>query len=125
MRRHLVLVKELLHEIEAKDDLEHRKPEDFQIDGFDRSQVSYHLRLLFEAGFVSGEAIRSTSTPERLINFWVFDLTWQGHEFLAASRNERIWKKALTTFGDGLSSVPFSVLRELLLHEAKQQLGIK
>lgn len=124
MRRDFELIRELLRQIEEKSDLGHRKAEDFDIPGFERSQISYHIRLLYEAGFVSGEAIRSKSSPERLIDFWVFDLTWQGHEFLAAARNDTVWRKAFKKFGGQLSGVPFSVLSALLLHEAKKQLGL-
>lgn len=124
MTRDPKLIRALLHAIEAKTDPGHRKAEDLPIDGFNRSQVGYHLRLLYEAGFVSGESIRSKSSPDRVIDFWVFDLTWQGHEFLAAARDNATWKTVLTRIGGEVASVPFSVLTALLIDEAKKRVGL-
>lgn len=124
MKRDAGLLRELLRVIEAKEDPGRMTAADFSIEGSDQKRISYHLRLLYEAGFVSGEAIRSTSTPDRLIDFWVFDLTWQGHEFLAASRNDTVWRKVAGKLGDGMSAVPFSVLTALLTAEAKRQVGL-
>jgi hypothetical protein len=124
MKRDPKLIRALLHAIEAKNDAAHRTAADLPIEGFDRGQVSYHLRLLYEAGFVSGEALRSTSNPERIIDFWVFDLTWQGHEFLAAARDNVAWKTVLTRIGGEVASVPFSVLTALLIDEAKKRVGL-
>lgn len=124
MKRDPRLIRALLHAVEAKTDAAHRTAEDLPIDGFDRGQVSYHLRLLYEAGFVSGEAIRSTSNPDRVIDFWVFDLTWLGHEFLAAARDNGAWRAVLDRLGGEVASVPFSVLTALLIDEAKKRVGL-
>jgi hypothetical protein len=124
MKRDPKLIRALLHAIEAKSDSAHRKAEDIPIEGFDRGQVSYHLRLLYEAGFVSGESIRSKSSLDRVIDFWVFDLTWQGHEFLAAARDNGTWRTVLDRVGGEVASVPFSVLTALLIDEAKKRVGL-
>jgi hypothetical protein len=52
-----------------------------------------------QAGFINGEAIRSTTSPDRIIEVWPFDLTWQAHEFLAAARDDTVWRKVLRDLG--------------------------
>ena len=79
---------------------------------------------MYQAGFINAEAIRSTTSPDRIIEVWPFDLTWQAHEFLAASRDEAVWRKVLRDLGGNLGSVPFSVLSALLIAEAKRKLGL-
>ena len=122
MKRDYHLIREILRILEEKTEPGHIKADDFQIKGYDRLQIGNHLRQLYEAGFISGEAIRSKSTQERIIDVWPFDLTWQGHEFIAAARNDNVWRKVRQKLGDGLSSVPFSVLTSLLIDEINRQI---
>jgi len=42
-------------------------------------QIKYHLGLLYQAGFLNCETVRST-TSDRVIGVLPFDLTWDGHE---------------------------------------------
>jgi hypothetical protein len=125
MKRDYQLVREILRILEEKTAPGHMKSEDFSIEGYDRLQIGNHLRQLYEAGFISGEAIRSSTTSERIIDVWPFDLTWQGHEFIAAARNETVWKKVRKRLGDSLLTVPFSVLTTMLIDELERQLGTK
>jgi len=125
MKRDYHLIREILKILEEKTAPGHMKADDFRIHGYDPQQIGDHLRQLYEAGFISGEAIRSSTTPERIIDVWPFDLTWQGHEFIATARNDNVWSKVRTKLGDSLLSVPFSVLTTMLKAELERQLGGK
>jgi hypothetical protein len=51
-------------------------------------------------------------------------LTWEGHEFLEASRSSSVWKKTVelvTSKGGGLA---LELIKEVLMREAKNSLGL-
>ncbi len=87
------LVRELLFFFEAKDNRRHIESKDIQIANHSSEQIAYTLVRMYEAGFLSGEAVRSTTTPERIIRIIPFELSARGHEFLDAVRDPAIWRK--------------------------------
>jgi hypothetical protein len=42
-------------------------------------------------------------------------LTWDGHEFLDAIRNDTVWNKTKRVIADKGGSIPFDVLKDLAL----------
>ena len=120
MKRDPDLIRSLLMYFEAK-------PND-QVDScptipeYTVQQVRYHLLLMYEAGFLRAEP--ELTKTGRVIKIHPFSLTWQGHEFLDASRDESVWRKATSTAAAKTGALSFSVLQALLISMAKQQLGI-
>ena len=65
---------------------------------------TYHLKLLYQAGFIEAEAMLHVAqlpkflTPKkgegRIQSIAPSSLTWEGHEFLETVRDEEIWKKS-------------------------------
>ena len=111
MKRDLDLVRKLLIFFEEKPG-----PgviQDVHIEGYDDIMVMYHLNLMYDAGLLNCEAECSSSTPSRVIRVHPFDLTWEGHEFLAKVRNEGVWQRIKTTLGAKGGSLAFSVVNEL------------
>ena len=81
------------------------------------TEVSYHVMILNEAGLIDACDL---STMGRGNSDWrPKRLTWNGHEFLDAARNDSIWNKAK----EKASSMNFELLKELLLSMTRQQLG--
>lgn len=93
MKRDMDLIRELLFWIERKPDHAVRKPHEIDIDGYSSDEIGYHLSRMYEAGLISGEVLRSTSTADRIIQVWPFDLSWAGHEFADSVRDPEIWAK--------------------------------
>jgi hypothetical protein len=79
-------------------------------------QVAYHVMLLHQAGLVEATDL-STMRNREWKPKW---LTWEGHEFLEASRNETAWKRTLATVGDKGGGAIFEVVRALLIDAAKK-----
>ena len=75
--------------------------------------MQYHLRLLYQAGLLNCETERSSSTSDRIIRVIPFDLTWEGHEFLAKIRSEGVWNRIRKLMAAKGASIPFSVINEL------------
>ena len=101
------------------------KPEHIRMDNsissHDREQVLYTLIKLFEGGYINAQYERSPTG--QLITFRVYDMTFQGHEFLEKIRSETVWdqklKPVFTTIGsmslDVISNVANSVITSLVL----------
>ena len=111
MKRDFDLLRKLLFYYEAKPD--DRLEECPAIDGYSNLEIKYHLLLTDDAGLIHCERGIS-STSNRVIKVYPFSLTWAGHEFLDACRNENLWHHAKKMAGDKLSSIPFDVLKTLL-----------
>ena len=88
------LVRAILLAGEAKTSTEGVWSKDFAVPGdFDQDLIRMHLVSMASAGFFFFEATRSTTNPDRLIDVLIFDLSWQGHEFLDTIRDPEIWKR--------------------------------
>ena len=87
------LIRHLLFVLADKAGPEILKVSEIEAEGYSPTEVQYHLNLMYQAGWINGEDVRS-STSDRLIKVMPFDLTWQGHEFLEAVRDPEIWRQA-------------------------------
>ena len=79
---------------------------------------------MYEGGLLDAETVVSTTTERRLINVLPFGLTWDGHEFLDAIRDNNVAKKVKSRLGGKLADVPFVLIRELALAAGRAQLGL-
>ena len=89
---------------------------------YSEEQKIYHMALCIEAGLVDGHI--QTDGNGFPIGASAIRLTWKGHEFLDAARNDTIWKKALVQVKKTGGHVTHAALEELLKHLAKQSLGL-
>lgn len=87
MKRDMELVRKILLAVEASGTVE--KPIDLEFEGIDPKIVSYNVSKLYEAGLVSAIKFDLLQGP-----VWSpMSLTWSGHEFLDAARNETVWQR--------------------------------
>ena len=92
-----------------------------EIDGKTEQEVSYHLRLLAQAGLVEAEDLsKSTQNMKWRAN----SLTWDGHEFLEASRNQGTWDRVKGTLTEKSVGMSFDIVKALLFVYGKQLLGL-
>jgi hypothetical protein len=118
MKRDFDLIREILLKIEEKESATGWI--DLYIEGYTQEQISYHVKLLAEADFLDA---RDASTHDGIC--WKpISLTWQGHDFLDAARDAKIWKKAKSTLTSKIQSFTFEVLKGLLVEYSKQAIGI-
>ena len=47
-------------------------------------------------------------------------MTWEGQNFLAAIRNEKVWERLKKAIREKGGSIPFEVLKELAIKYARQ-----
>lgn len=120
MKRDLNLVRSLLLHFEAKpNDAMDSRP---VVPEYTDLEVKYHLLLMYEAGLLRAEP--ELSKTSRIIKVHPFSLTWNGHEFLDAARNDSLWRKATSTVSSKTGTISFAVLQALLISLAKEKLGI-
>jgi hypothetical protein len=81
-------------------------------------EIAYHVDLLMQAGFVRGDG-GTLDTPTGTISA----LTWQGHEFIADTRDAGIWE-SVKERTKGLPEVAISAVWELAKAEVRKKLGL-
>ncbi|MGH7143514.1 MAG: DUF2513 domain-containing protein [Planctomycetota bacterium] len=84
--------------------------------GHDSNEVHYHRWLILESGLATGLDAR---TMDEKYNYILYDLTWQGHEFLDASRDEGRWKRT-KEICNRASSVTFNAVMVVLTNLATE-----
>ena len=121
MKRDIDLVRHILLFIEQH---EHgTAPRDMAIDGYTEEQIGYHVHLMGQAGLLKVADVTSFSStsPEAI----PISMLWDGHDFLDAARSETIWNRAKQKLGSNLTSVPFAVLKALLVDYVKESIGLR
>lgn len=116
MKRDMDLIRQVLLEMEKQ------SFEDsgtfLKFDGYSDEEVSYQVMLLDEAGLIQAQNLSGGSDL-----VWVpMRLTWQGHEFLDAARDDTRWNKAKDAMAKAGGFV-FEVAKSLLIDYMKQQLS--
>lgn len=125
MKRDMDLVRGLLLNVEALTDryggqyVVHASDDEISVEGFTPDQVGYHMDLITDAGFLQ-------CSPGA--NHWmVSGLTWEGHEFLDAVRDDGTWKKTkagAATVGSWSLGLMVDLAKAYAKQEAKRRLGL-
>lgn len=107
MQRDMELIRKIMFKAEADLDLS-----DLTSDGYTLQQISYHVWLLGQAGWMAVETITAMGDP------WPqavpVSLTWHGHDFIDSARNDTVWSRAIHKARSlGISLAP-TILKELL-----------
>lgn len=90
MKRDWELVRLILTRIEENGDLSSRWFAD-RFPEWPADAVNYHLWLLIHSGLLTGKC--NADEPRAGFVCYGVALTWSGHEFLAAIRNDKAWNR--------------------------------
>ena len=117
MKRDMDLIRAILLNVEQQG-----PPEgwcDVQLPGHTEEKISYHVMLLRDAGLIEAVDLSSHDgicwRPKRL--------TYEGHEFLDAARNDTFWTKAKATVIEKTGSLSMEAVKIALAAIVKQSLG--
>jgi Hypothetical protein (DUF2513) len=116
MKRDMDLIRQILLQTEEAP-YYNAPPVEIKADGFSEEEISYHAMLLMQANYI--EASR-TIFRDRVM-YKPTTLTWAGHEFLDAARNENIWNKAKTLITEKGGSMAVELLKTVLFELMKRQ----
>jgi len=116
MKRDMDLARAILLQVEKSDDLKDWVK--ITVDGHSEEQISYHIKLLDQANLI--EATDCSSADG--LSWKATSLTWHGHEFLDAARNETFWNKAKSYLkGKGIE-ITFDTIKTALTKIIKEQI---
>lgn len=120
MRRDLNLLRRIVLKIEESPTA--WAPKDLSIQGYTAAQVSYHAYLLVNAGLAYGSdtTCLGSEGPEALISH----LTWAGHEFADAARNDTHWNRAMGLVKDKGGAITVEILVQLLTGFMRNAFGL-
>ena len=76
--------------------------------GTDGPTAGEHIALLIERGLVEGNVIDVRSPA-----FVIERLTWEGHDFLQAIHNDKVWKRILAKAKELGGSMTLEIAKEL------------
>lgn len=124
MKRDLDLLRTVLLAMEA-DDFEPGAT--LALDGYTEDVVGYHVYLLADAGLLVGDSAGHMGTP---MPFWMpRHLTFAGHDFLDAARNDEAWRKVTGAAGRTVGTMALDVVKSTLGALAtdvlQRQLGLR
>jgi len=120
MERDMELIREILLAVEeSQTDPLATVP--LKIEGYDDTKISYHVWLCVDARLVEGV---DCSTMQGF-SWEAQRLTWNGHEFLQAIRDETIWNKVKRKLLKPSASWTFPILMEYLKLEITKKLGME
>ena len=126
MIRDMDLIRKILLTVEARPDA---IPEAVKMDDVDALTLHRHVEMLYRAGFLEAHSPFSIYDQTGVVKVFVRDLTWNGHDFLSAIKNDGVWSKIKQSFSaQELASLPFDVLKSvgisLVGAWAKQKIGL-
>lgn len=119
VKRDLNMIRELLVILENNDgNSELSLPQDWN-----REVVAYQIEILSQAGYVKDQTRWADGGP-----YWIHaSLTWHGHEFLDAIRNDTVWAKTKENVkkqGFEIGSIPITILKDIATIQIKSYFGI-
>ena len=120
MKRDMDLVRKILLAMEASPS--GFAPAALPIDGYDEDAIGHHMYLMKEGELVT--AVVTTAYGRKSPVAVPLTITWKGHEFLAVTRNEKVWSKLKTELKERGLSLPFSLMQDLAIKIAASLAGL-
>ena len=115
MKRDMDLIRQILLTLENAEEFE--TPLNLTVDGYDENEIVYHVYLLDQAGLIKAFDFSNDTFPD-----WrASHLTWSGHEFLAAAKDDTRWKKAKALITKHGGTATFEIVKTLLTESLKVQ----
>jgi len=114
MKRDINLIRAIMLQVESWPI--DKRGTNVEMQSVDPQVVSYHVMILDEAGLLKGQDASGLND----IDWFVDRLTWAGHEFVEAARDDTRWRNALSTIADKGGAVLFEIVKQVLVQLAKE-----
>lgn len=118
MKRNLDLIRDVLLAVEGHD--RPTKTVEIRVEGASPEEIAYHVMLLGQAQFVDAVDM----SDGQMLDWRPKSLTWQGHEFLDATRNASVWRQVKAKLSERAMDAPLAVVQELAIKYASSMLGL-
>ena len=91
------------------------------VEGYTPYEVGYHIKMMCEANLINCTNAASHQYP---MAYFAKHITWEGHDFLDAIRNESVWKQTKSVIADKGGSMAFEVVKQVAIEISKKMMGI-
>lgn len=119
MKRDMELIRMVMLEAEkSKDPYELIDP---KFEGHSETEISYHIALLDDAGLLHGQDRSAIG----VFRWSAGMLTWAGHEFVEAVRDDDVWKEALAITAKSGNGTVFELLKKALTSVLEKRAGLE
>ncbi|MBC1525469.1 DUF2513 domain-containing protein [Listeria booriae] len=88
---------------------------------YSKDDIVYSLIQLIDAGYLEGETYEYVYDPTSVR---VDKITWEGHEFIDATRSETVWLKTKEKVSKLIGETSLAVLTQVATAVSKQLLGL-
>jgi hypothetical protein len=119
MQRDMDLIRAILLKMEAHP---HGYAPKLDLDGYTPEEIGFHVSIMGQAGLI--KACDCTSHDDTSPSAIPVCLTWEGYEFLAAAKDESVWRKGTAAVMAKVGAIGFDVLKAFLVAEARTRLGM-
>jgi hypothetical protein len=116
------LVRQILLKVEGAEE-EELTQHPLAIEGHDLATVARHVEIMQDAGLVDANVMRADGVPPYAAR--VFRLTWAGHDFLEATRNDTIWAKTRQFIKDKGGGASFEIIKAVAVKYAATHFGVQ
>jgi hypothetical protein len=117
MERDIELIRNILFALEKQPSTAPARG--FAVGNHADEKLQYHLKLLHQAGFID-----AINTPDYQGDHYMpKGLTWQGHEFLDAVRDDTRWENVKTWVLQRLGHWSFDIALAFAKRQMKEQFG--
>jgi hypothetical protein len=113
MKRDMDVIRLLLLQLEGDENAVEK------LKAYDEPLIVYNAALLVDSGLVEGSVARGGDNDP--LGVAMNHMTWGGHDFLDAARDETLWKKAKETVMKPDASYTFENVEEYLKAEIRKQ----
>jgi hypothetical protein len=120
MTRNLEIVRAILKELESQEGMEF--VQHFTIENATNEEIVYHLKLMIQKGLIEGEI---HGDPRQGWYPLIRGMTWEGHDFLNATKSETVWEKIRAKAAEVGSDLTIEIAKELGKRYLAQQFGIQ
>jgi hypothetical protein len=103
---------------ESKDPYELVDP---KFEGHNETEISYHIALLDDAGLLHGQDRSAIG----VFRWSAGALTWAGHEFVEAVRDDSVWKEARAITAKSGDGTVFEILNKALMQVLEKRTGLE
>ena len=118
MQRDMDLVRKILLAVEKGEDVVGYDTR-LEVEDYSRDEIDYHIEIMGEAGLLVA-SIQRFMGGEYMVN--LERMTWEGHDFLDAARNESRWNQAKEKVLNATGALSFEALKTTLLQLVRQAL---
>ncbi len=109
MTRDMELIRKILLQIQSRKDT---SLESIELEGYDPRVVARHVEMLLKECYLEGKSIESGTDDSVYIT--VSDLSWSGHDFIAALENESVWTKLKQSLSPNeLATLPLNIVKSV------------